>query len=189
MHEWKGNAPCFWLLSAYDLLCTTHLLEIHIKRLRPIHGWNFMFRGKKVAKSWHALQPNLMIKGFFLENLLKTIAALEGHHFVKEGKLNKLKESNPHGLLQMSHVLQIIFSDEEKSYLKEMEYCIVGYGRYPITPYYQKDSDSNRLFSNPIFQSVMNKLLTRIKLGIQPWPKPIERNLCLQMVQLIEELK
>jgi hypothetical protein len=187
MYDWKGNTPCFWLLSAYDLLCTTHLLEMHIKRLRKNHGWNFMIRGKRVARSWHTLEPNLMIKGFFLENLVKTIAILEGQKLAQNGRYKKLKNSGSHDFLQMSNNLKIKYSDPEKEYLKEMKYCITGYGRYPITPMMQNDSDSKRLDDNSIYQSIAKKIIDRIKIGIESWSNKKESALCQQMVQWIED--
>lgn len=158
-----GNSVDFWLLKAYDLICTAYILKSEInKRVKSNHGFRFLFEGKNVPMAWHAIDPCYMIEGYFLEILLKSDYVSQGHKIIDDaGNFIEIPGVKHHDLVQLSNKIGFRLSTDERKYLSKLQKYTIAYGRYPVA---KKPDRSNEKVSldDCIFLEIADKILSAI---------------------------
>jgi len=165
-----GNEPLFWLLKAYDLICTAYILKSEIKkRTKDDHGFCFILKGKNVPMAWHAIDPCYMIEGYFIEVLLKSDYVSRGKEIIDDaGNFIKIQGAKHHDFVQLSNVIGFKLSTDERKYLSILNKYTIAYGRYPVAkkidPLNEKINLDDKLFlkiSDRILSAINNDLLKR----------------------------
>lgn len=124
-----GNMPMAWGLAADSLLAAAGILKDRRDRYDPrrLKVGNFVPDGGKI------LFPELMLRGFAVECLLKGLYVKARNTLASGGKYVGVKGAGDHNLLQLAIAVRFALTPPQKDVLKRLSIIMVGAGRYPIT--------------------------------------------------------
>lgn len=123
-----GNLPVTWYLSADSLLAAAGFLKAHRDSYSPFE----VKVGESIPDEGKILFPEIMLKGFAIECLLKALWLKRGNSLAVAGKYIGIPNAADHKLLQLSTAVKISMSTVEKDMLKRLSIIMVSVGRYPI---------------------------------------------------------
>ena len=127
--DMAGNLPITWQLAADSLLAAARILKDHRVRFDPCH----LQVGDTVPDEGKVLFPELMLRGFAVECLLKGLYVKAGNKLASGGKYLGVKGASDHNLLQLAITVGLTLASAQRDVLKRLSIIMVGAGRYPIT--------------------------------------------------------
>jgi len=129
MYETYGNNFRSWLISADNLLAASRVL----KKQRDEFDESQLKIGDSEPDEIKVLFPELMLRGFAIECLLKSIWLKNGGKLTANGEYKGIPGANSHDLLQLSDANKISFTKTQRDVLKRLSLIMVSSGRYPIS--------------------------------------------------------
>ena len=124
MHEDTGNNHIAWEIFANNLLVSSNV----IKKQRD--------RGEVdengIPYDIQILFPEIMLRGFAVECLLKALWVKRGEKLVSDGEYKGIPGASDHNLLQLADVNGINLTKSQRDVLKRISLIMVSFGRYPI---------------------------------------------------------
>ena len=123
-----GNTPTAWIVAADSLQAAARILKGHRDRFDPMQ----LSVGDNVPDEGKVLFPELMLKGFAVECLMKALWLKRGNKLVVNGKYVGIKGAADHNLLQIADALGLCFKGRERDVLKQLSSIMTSVGRYPI---------------------------------------------------------
>jgi hypothetical protein len=121
------NTPAAWILQADSLLRAARVLKACRDRFDPTR----LKVGDTVPDAGVVLFPELMLRGFAVECLMKAHWLKLGNKIAAGGKYLGVKGAADHDLLQLSDVVGVRFSDAARDVLKRLSIIMTSAGRYP----------------------------------------------------------
>jgi hypothetical protein len=123
-----GNSPEAWIATADSLQAAARFLKAHRDRFDPTQG-NV---GDPMPDEGKVLFPELMLKGFAVECLLKALWLKRGNKFAVDGKYVGIQGAADHDLLQLVDTIGLHFNLKDRDILKRLSCLMTATGRYPI---------------------------------------------------------
>ncbi|MCH8294977.1 hypothetical protein IH992_28160, partial [Candidatus Poribacteria bacterium] len=127
-YDRTGTTSVAWLLTADSLQAAARILKAHRDRFDPTQ----LNVGDNVPDEGKVLFPELMLKGFAVENLLKALWLKHGNKLAVGGKYVGIKGAANHDLLQLADTVGLHFNRRERDVLKRLSIIMTSSGRYPI---------------------------------------------------------
>ncbi len=162
--EKLGNSIDSWQLHAEFLISSARVLKKErITNSSPSQEDPFPV-GMRVTA------VELMLYGYAIEALFKTIWLDKGNLFVKDGKFLNLPKTGDHQLDHIAYTVGIIsiFSKDEKRVLRILSKFITGFGRYPI----QKSVNQTEMHKSEEWQgdsdyTVIDQIFSKIRANLK----------------------
>jgi hypothetical protein len=123
-----GNLPASWHLSADSLFAAARLLKAQRDRYDP---WSIKV-GDTIPDEGKILWPELMLRGFAIECLLKALYLKRGNKLAVAGKYVGVKGAAEHDLVQLSDAVCVRLTPAQRDVLKRLSIVMTAGGRYPI---------------------------------------------------------
>lgn len=124
-YEDYGNSFISWKMSADRLLVASNVLK-HQRDENKIDKDGIPYLVT-------ILFPELMLRGFAAEYLLKSIWLKNGGSFVSNGEYQGISGAKDHNLLNLADVNKVIFTKTQRDVLNRLSLIMVSSGRYPIS--------------------------------------------------------
>lgn len=84
------------------------------------------------------LFPELMLRGFGIECLLKSLWVKAGNKIVDHGRYRGVPDAKNHDLVQLASVVGIRLNSDQKDVLDRLTFIMTSNGRYPISRHWAK---------------------------------------------------
>lgn len=128
MYERVGQMPETWELAAGSLLSASRLLQASQKTFDTTQ----LKTGETVPDEGRVHGVEIMLRGFALECLFKSLWVAHGNPLVENGRYRGVPGAGQHDLAQIAAVLPWSLSTEERDLLRRLTDYVVWAGRYPI---------------------------------------------------------
>lgn len=128
-YDRAGNQPVTWWLAADSLLAAAGFLKVERDRF----DLNCLVVGEPIPAEGKILFPELMLRGFAVECLLKGSYLKAGNTLASGGKYLGIKGVRDHDLPQLASAVGFTIDATEEDVLKRLSLIMTGSGRYPIT--------------------------------------------------------
>jgi hypothetical protein len=116
-------------MAAGSLLAAARILKDHRDRFDV----NRLKVGDTVPDEGKILFPELMLRGFAIECLLKGLYVKAGNKLASGGRYLGVRGAGDHDLLQLAITVGLPLAPAHRDVLKRLSIIMVGPGRYPIT--------------------------------------------------------
>ncbi len=127
-YDRTGNTPTAWILAAGSLQAAARILKAH----RDLFDPSQLKVGDNVPDEGKVLFPELMLRGFAVECMLKALWLKRGNKLAVGGKYVGIKGAANHNLLQLSDKVGLHVNERERDVLKRLSNIMISTGRYPI---------------------------------------------------------
>ena len=164
-----GNWHITWALSADELLSASRLLRKH----RYAFDYKKLRVGDDIPDEGKILSPELMLRGFAIECLLKALWVKRGGVICVDGKYTGVKGAGDHDLRQLAHVNGLRFTERQRDVLKRLSIYMTSVGRYPIAKDWRETKSQRMLGGRKMFPTM--------------WTTPSDDETCDSIVKIIYE--
>lgn len=127
-YDRTANASVSWILASDSLQAAARILKAHRDRFNPTQ----LSIGHKLPDEGKVLFPELMLKGFAVECLLKALWLKHGNKLAIGGKYVGVKGAADHDLLQLADTVELHLNRKARDVLKRLSIIMTSGGRYPI---------------------------------------------------------
>ena len=128
-YDRTGNTSAAWILAADSLHAAARILKTHRDRFDPMQ----LKVGDNVRDEGKVLFPELMLRGFAVECLLKALWLKHGNKLAVRGKYVGVKGAADHALLQLADTVGLHLNLRARDVLKRLSIIMTSAGRYPIS--------------------------------------------------------
>jgi len=128
LYDRTGNTSAAWILAGDSLQAAARILKAHRDRFDPTQ----LNVGDNVPDEGKALFPELMLKGFAVECLLKALWLKRGNKLAVGGKYVGVKGAADHDLLKLADTVGLHLNRKARDILKRLSIIMTSGGRYPI---------------------------------------------------------
>ncbi len=129
-YERTGNSFTSWYKRAEDLLIGADILKA--QRDKAIVEYFKAKPDQEILLGLRILSPELMLRGYALECLLKGIWIKRGNSLIRNGRYCKIPNAGDHDLIQLMEINNIGTDEPRKYVLKRLSYYVKSGGRYPV---------------------------------------------------------
>jgi hypothetical protein len=160
-----GNNYGCWYSSAKSLLLAVKVLKEH--RNKTLEAYKASIESNTVdfecLDGFLVLSPELMLRGYAIECLLKGLWVIKGNKLCENGEFYKIPDTGNHELLQLAKANKIRVTKSQRDLLVFLTEYVKTFGRYPVPTKCQgknnKLSGINQLAIDDVFDSFIDVLL------------------------------
>lgn len=169
MYEKVGNDYLLWEDKADDLIAAAKVItEQRKKGLAYIEKPDIKKLSQEeeefIEQSSRLRLPELMLRGYAIECLLKSLWIKAGNSIVVEGKNKGVSGAGEHNLIQLAQEVDIPLDEKYKDMLKRLQNCTTFAGRYPIPKSWKTVRNELGIgWSSPTDYNTYNNLVKIIK--------------------------